>query len=188
MSFFKFISSKTFLKQIIIAIVFIVVFIFGALQWLNSTTNHGESITVPNLKKLSLDIVDKKLTEMNLRYEVLDSASYNPEFPPYSVLGQEPETGEKVKEMRKIYLTVNPSGYANVEIPKNLIRKTLRQVTPSLLARGFKIGDTIEKPDMARGAVLALKHKGITLSSGDKLPKTSVIDIVVGDGSLNYRQ
>jgi beta-lactam-binding protein with PASTA domain len=188
MSLLKFIFSKQFLVQLGIAIVALVIIVFGTLQWLKYSTNHSETITVPNLSKLSLDIVDKKLAEMNLRYTVLDSASFNPEYPPFSVLDQTPLPGKKVKEQRKIYLTVNPSGYAEVEIPNNLIRKTLRQVQPSLLARGFKIGDTIEKPDMAKGAVLELQHKGQVLKSGDKLPKTSVVDIVIGDGSLKYGQ
>jgi beta-lactam-binding protein with PASTA domain len=188
MSIFKFIFSKTFLKQIAIAAIIGIALLFAVLQWLDITTNHNETIPVPNLSKLSLNIVDQKLEEMNLRYEVLDSASFNPEYPPYSVLDQNPVAGQKVKEKRKIYLTVNPSGYAEVEIPDNMIRKTLRQVQPSLLARGFKIGDTIKKPDIAKGAVLELKHKDKILQPGDKLPKTSVIDIVIGDGSLRYGQ
>ncbi|MFO7744164.1 MAG: PASTA domain-containing protein, partial [Psychroflexus sp.] len=71
-----------------------------------------------------------------------------------------------------------------VPIPKNLIRKTRRQVEPTLIALGFEIGDIIKKPDIAKGAILELRHKGETIKSGDKLPKTSTIDLVVGDGSL----
>lgn len=169
--------------QLIIAVVVIIALVFGTLKYLDYKTNHNETVTVPDLSKFELDIVDKKLEEMNLRREVLDSANYNPNYPPYSVIDQVPKPGKKVKENRKIYLTLNPSGYMDVEIPKDLIRKTRRQVEPTLVALGFKIGDIIKRPDIAEGAILELRHKGKTVEAGDSLPKTSTIDLVVGDGS-----
>lgn len=184
MKFFKFIFSKVFLLQLILAVLVLVVLVFGALKYLDITTDHNETVAVPDLSKFQLDIVDKKLEEMNLRREILDSANFNPNYPPYSVLDQVPKPGKQVKERRKIYLTLNPSGYINVEIPENLIRKTRRQVEPTLIALGFQIGEIIEKRDIAKGAILELRHKGETLEAGDKLPKTSTIDLVVGDGSL----
>lgn len=184
MKLIKFIFSKVFLIQLILALLVIVVFVFGTLKYLDITTNHNETIEVPDLSKFELDIVDKKLEEMNLRREVLDSANFNPDYPPYSVLDQVPKPGKQVKSNRKIYLTLNPSGYIDVEIPKNLIRKTRRQVEPTLIALGFKIGEIIERPDIAKGAVLELRHDGKELKAGDFLPKTSTIDLVVGDGSL----
>lgn len=188
MSLFKFLSSKTFLKQIVIALILIVVLIFGATQWLSMTTNHGETIKVPDLSKLSLDIVEKKLDEVHMRYEVLDSANYNPDYPAFSVIEQNPKAGSMVKENRKIYLKVNPSDYIDVEIPENMVSRTLRQVQPTLEAMGFKIGEIIEKPDWAKGAVLELRHEGETLEAGDMLKKNSIIDIVISDGSLRYTE
>ena len=87
------------------------------------------------------------------------------------------------KQDRKIYLALNPSGYVKISIPK-VLGRTLRQGQPTLLAVGFKIGTVTTKPHIS-DQVLELRHKGIKLATGDKLQKTSVIDIVVGDGSLN---
>lgn len=81
---------------------------------------------------------------------------------------------------------MNPSDYIDVEIPENLINRTLRQVRPTLEAMGFEIGEIIEKPDWAKGAVLELKHDGDHLEAGEMLKKSSVIDIVISDGSLRY--
>jgi beta-lactam-binding protein with PASTA domain len=184
MKFIKFLFSKVFLLQLVLAVVALVVLVFGTLKYLEISTNHNQTIEVPDLSKFDLDIVDKKLAEMKLRREVLDSANFNPNYPPYSVIDQVPKPGKLVKENRKIYLTLNPSGYIDIEIPENLIRKTRRQVEPTLIALGFQIGEITEKQDIAKGAILELKHKGRALKAGDKLPKTSVIDLVVGDGSL----
>lgn len=185
MSILKFIFSKTFLIQIVIAIVLVVILVFGAMAWLDSTTNHDQRIEVPDLSRLSIDIVDKKLEEMNLRKVIQDSANYNPDYPQYSVIEQVPEAGKFVKENRKIYIKLNPSGYPKLDIPQ-FKRITRRQVESKLLSLGFKIGDVTFKPDFAENVVLELRYKGKALKAGDKVKKTGVIDMVLGDGTRNY--
>lgn len=186
MGFFKFIFSKTFLIQLVIAAVLIVVLTFLALRWLDYTTNQDQRIEVPDLARMSLDVVDDRLAEKDLRFEIIDSANFNPDFPKYSVIEQAPEPGQLVKENRKIYLTLNPSGYRKIMIP-DLIRRTRRQAEPTLRSLGFEIGDVTYKPDIAKDAVLELRHKGKMLQPGDELMKTSRIDLVLGDGSGRYR-
>lgn len=185
MSFFKFIFSKTFLIQLGIAVILIVALIFGTMSWLDFTTNHDQRIKVPDLSKLSLDIVEKKLDEFDLRVKLMDSANYNPDYPPFSVIEQVPAAGKFVKEDRKIYIKLNPSGYPKLEIPE-FERITKRQVESKLLSLGFEIGDITYKPDFAENAVLELSHNGKRLKAGDKLKKTAIIDMVLGDGQVNY--
>lgn len=186
MNFFKFLFSKTFLIQLVLAFVALVLIAFIILQWLDFSTNQDQRIVVPNLARLSLDKVDQKLDELELRREILDSANYNPDYPPYSVIDQVPVPGKFVKENRKIYLTLNPSGYRKVEIPENLIRRTRRQVEPTLRSLGFEIGTVSYKKDVAKDVVLEMRHRGQSLEPGMKLMKTSKIDLVLGDGSGRY--
>lgn len=185
MSFFKFLFSKAFLIQLGLAILAIVIVAFLALHWLEFSTNQDQRIEVPDLSKQSLDVVENRLAELDLRYEILDSANFNPDYPRYAVIEQVPQPGKHVKENRKIYLTLNPSGYRKVAVP-DLIRRTRRQVEPTLRSLGFEIGDITEKPDIGTD-VLELRHKGRLVEPGDELMKTSVIDLVVGDGSGRYR-
>ena len=49
--------------------------------YLPNTTNHGESITVPNVEGLPLERVAEFLEEHDLRYEINDS-SYSANYPP----------------------------------------------------------------------------------------------------------
>ena len=186
MSFFRFLFSKTFLIQLVLAALALVVLVFVVMTWLRFSTNQDQEIEVPNLARMSLDRVDIKLDELDLRREILDSANYNPDYPPFTVIDQVPLPGKHVKENRKIYLTLNPSGYTKVEIPDNLIRRTRRQVEPTLRSLGFEIGTITYKPDVAPDAVLELRHKGQKLEPGMKLLKTSKIDLVLGDGSGRY--
>jgi eukaryotic-like serine/threonine-protein kinase len=186
MSFFKFLFSKTFLIQLVLAVLALFLIAFVILKWLDFSTNQDQRITVPNLARLSLDKVDEQLEELELRREILDSANYNPDYPPYSVIDQVPLPGKQVKENRKIYLTLNPSGFMKVEIPENLIRKTRRQVEPTLRSMGFEIGTITYKPDFSKDVVLEMRHQGKLLEPGMKLMKTSKIDLVIGDGSGRY--
>tara|TARA_R100000935_G_scaffold14034_1_gene28239 strand:+ start:6826 stop:7461 length:636 start_codon:yes stop_codon:yes gene_type:complete len=183
MSFFSYVFSKAFVKQLLIAIVGLIVLSFIVLWWLKSTTNHGQKIEVPNLAKLTLTDVETILDENELRYEILDSANFNPEYPKFSVIEQIPKAGKFVKEDRKIYLTLNPSGYRKVKIP-NVVGKTRRQAEPTLLAMGFEIGKVTTKPHMS-DQVLEIRHAGARIDPDTELEITSVIDLIIGDESLS---
>ena len=181
MTFIKFLFTKVFLKQLSIAIIALLGLAFVILFWLKFTTNHDQKIEVPSLAKMSLDTAKNKLNEIDLRFEVIDSSNYNPDFPKYSVIEQIPKAGEFVKENRKIYLTLNRSGYVYLKIPE-VVGKTRRQAEPTLISMGFEIGRITYKSYIALDEVLELSYKGKKLKSGEKIQKTSVIDLVLGDG------
>ena len=126
MSIVKFLLSKTFLLQIALAIVALVVFCFLMLSWLKSSTNHGDFETVPDLKGKSISVAEIELNENNLVMQIQDSANFNPNYPKFSVIEQDPKANAKVKENRKIYITLNPSGYRKIAVP-DLSHKSFRQ-------------------------------------------------------------
>ena len=187
MSIFRFIFSKTFVKQLILAAVVLVVLIFVVKWWLGSTTNHDERIAVPNIKGMTLDLVDQELENADLRYFIIDSANYNPDYPKYSVIEQDPEAGKFVKENRQIYLVLNPSGFRKITVPENLIGRTRRQVEPTLKALGFEVGNITYIDHIGEDEVRGLRYKGKAVKAGDRLEKTSVIDLVLGNGKGSYR-
>lgn len=181
MSLIKFLTSKVFLKQIVLAVVAIIVLVFFALRYLKYSTNHGDFVEVPELKGKTLEVVQIEIDDNDLRMVVQDSANYNPNYPKYSVIDQQPEAGSLVKENRKIYLTINPSGYRKVAVPF-IIRRTLRQAKPTLEALGFRVGTITYVNDIGKDEVLAIKYKGKTIKEGTMLEKTSKIDLVLGNG------
>ncbi|MDP5092054.1 MAG: PASTA domain-containing protein [Polaribacter sp.] len=151
---------------------------------LKFSTNHNQKIEVPNLSKLSIDEAVMKLSELDLDYIVIDSASYNPEYPKFSVIQQNPEAGEFVKEKRKIYLTLNPSRYRDVMLP-DLNGRTKRQAISELRAIGFIVSsDFIYVNDIGKDVVRGMRHKGRILNPNDKLQKNSEITLVLGDGGM----
>ncbi|WP_228850744.1 PASTA domain-containing protein [Aegicerativicinus sediminis] len=182
MSLIKFLTSKTFLKQIALAAVAVIVISFLILQWLKNTTNHGEFVEVPDLTGKSLKMANMELKDQDLAMEIQDSANFNPNYPKFAVIEQYPLPGAKVKENRKIYLILNPSGYRKVAVP-DIVKRTFRQAKPTLEAVGFEVGKITYVDDIGKDVVLGMKHDGQDLSSGDFLPLTSKIDLVLGNGN-----
>ncbi|NRA91267.1 MAG: PASTA domain-containing protein [Psychroserpens sp.] len=182
MSLIRFLSSRSFLKQLGLAIVAVVVLIFLILMWLKSTTNHGEFVEVPDLKGKSIETAQIELNDNDLVMEIQDSANFNPKYPKFSVIEQYPLAGSQVKENRKIYLILNPSGYRKVEVP-NIVRRTFRQAKPTLEALGFEVGAISYKDDIGKDEVLSISHSGKPVEAGDLLPLTSKIDVVLGNGN-----
>jgi beta-lactam-binding protein with PASTA domain len=187
MTFINYLFTKAFIRQLILAIVFLIILVFIVLWWLRISTNHDQRIEVPDLSTMTLDIVEDTLDDLDLRFEIIDSANYNPDFPKYSVIEQIPRAGKFVKENRKIYLTLNRSSYPQLVIPE-VVGRTRRQAEPTLIAMGFKIGKISYRPYIAIDEVLELRHDGKKIDPGMRLQKTSVIDLVLGDGEGELKQ
>ncbi len=183
-NFFRFLKSKTFLIQLGLALGVLLILIFLVFRWLNSTTNHGEFVEVPDFSKLSVMEMRKKVENAGLRYEVVDSANYDPEYPRFSIIEQNPSAGTKVKSNRKIYFTVNPSGYKKVTVP-NIIQVTKRNASSMLKAVGLDVQRVTYIDQLGKDMVYYIKYKGKDIKPGDKLPKTSKIELICGNGNVS---
>lgn len=181
MSLRKFLTSSAFFKNLFLALVIVILFLVVFVKFLDFTTNHGEEIKVPNLSMMKLEIAEEKLDEKGLEVFLLDTVEFRPEFPPYSIVEQDPIAGSKVKDGRKIYVKLNAGGYAMVTFP-DLKNKTFRQATNALRALGLVEGELKYVPDLAKDIVLEVSYNGRPVKAGDKLMKNSKIDFVLGDG------
>ena len=186
MSLKKFLFSFTFFKNLLIALVIVVVFLIAFVKFLDFKTNHGEEITVPNLAKMKLDVAEEKLDEEGLEVFLLDTVEYRPEFPPYTIVEQDPISGSKVKDGRKIYVKLNAGGFAMVTFP-DLKDKTFRQAANTLRALGLVEGNLKYVPNLAKDIVLEVSCNGKPVKKGDKLMKNSKIDFVLGDGKDMFK-
>ncbi len=185
-NFFNFLKSRTFLIQIGLAILASVILVYIVFAWLKSNTNHGEFVEVPDFSKMSVMDMRKTVEDVGLRYQVLDSANYNPDYPRFSIIEQEPRSGNKVKPDRTIYFTVNPSGYKKVSVPK-IIQVTQRNAASMLRAVGLDVQRVTYIDELGQDMVYYIKYKGKNISPGDKLPKTSKIELVCGNGKISNR-
>lgn len=181
--FLNFLRSKTLLINLGLAVVALVLVSWLALNWLKGSTNHGELVKVPDLSRMSVIEMRDVIEKANLRYEVLDSANYDPEYPRFSIIEQNPPAGNNVKENRKIYVTVNPSGYKKVTVP-NIVQVTQRNASSMLRAVGLDVERVTYINELGKDMVYYIKFKGKNINPGDKLPKTSKIELVCGNGTI----
>ncbi len=148
--------------------------------YLPRSTNHGETITVPSLEGMHIDDLDDFLLKRKLRWEVNDSV-FSDDVPPLTILRQYPKPGSKVKENRKIFISVNRVNPPTVPI-HDLEERSLVNAETFLKSNELKRGKLTYKPNPFSNLVLEIYHEGKQLSEGDRVPKGSVIDLVVGDG------
>ncbi len=186
MSLVQFIFSRIFLKQFLWMLILLFVMISCLLFWLDSNTSHGEQIAVPDVSGMTLEEARAALGERQLAIAILDTSSYNPNFPYQTVIEQIPASGSLVKQDRKIYLSVNRSGYKMTVVPY-IVGKTLRQAEPALRSAGFKVGKLTYKKYIAKDEVLTMKFRRRAIQQGDQLPLTSIIDLELGDGTGGFQ-
>lgn len=182
-NFLNFLKSKSLFIQLGLAVLVVVLLVFGTLRWLKSTTNHGEFVEVPDFAKMSVLEMRQAVEDAKLRYKVLDSANFNPNYPRFSIIEQDPPAGNKVKENRKIYFTVNPSGYKKVTVPK-IIQVTERNAASMLKAVGLDVQKVTYIDELGKDMVYSIRYKNKDIYPGDKLPKTSKIELICGNGKI----
>tara|TARA_Y100000766_G_scaffold202976_1_gene174973 strand:+ start:304 stop:855 length:552 start_codon:yes stop_codon:yes gene_type:complete len=181
MSLINYLLSKSFLKTSFRITLTAVIFFIVLVLFLRLNTRHGDFILVPDLIGKNIEEFESELVELDLKYIISDSGNYNPEFKINSVLNQIPKANAKVKEGRKIYLTLNASDYKMVEIPR-IKGTTVRQARKTIESIGFIFGKIEYVDYIARDEVISISHEGNNLNEGNYLKRTSVIDFKLGNG------
>lgn len=179
--FFRFLISKAFLVNLLIIIGLGVGFIYGVLFYLTDYTNHGEVMEVPDLNGLTLDEAEAKLPESSsFMLEITDSL-FKYGVKGGEIIEQSPKKGAKVKEGRRVYLTVAASHPPMITMPR-LIDRSLRQATSLMETYGLKIGELIYKADLCTDCIVDQQMNGESVKEGSRIERGSVIDLVVGEG------
>jgi len=178
--FFKANSLKGLLINLSIMITLVVIMIlFFFYVYLPGTTNHGETITVPNLNGVHIDEIDEFLTKRDLNYEVTTDSGFNAEQAPLTILKQYPKPGSKVKEKRKIYITLNAAFPPLIKMP-DLVNSSLKNALVVLESYGLKDGKKTYKSSTFHNLILGMEINGEKISKEDSVFKGSTIDLIVG--------
>ncbi|NLR90173.1 MULTISPECIES: PASTA domain-containing protein [Flammeovirga] len=181
------------INLVLIAVAFVVILFLFFQVYLPSSTKHAETVTVPKVDSMSLVDATKRLEAAGLRVAVFDSApvNYDAGLPYLTVLAATPKAGEKVKDNRKIYLTVNPAQPEAITLD-DLLTSSLKNAAEVLKTKGITPGKVTRVPDRYEG-ILEVRYRGTMIQKYDKkrgkkiLTKNKVhrggkVDIVVGDG------
>lgn len=184
MRFLRFLCSRTFLINLLLAVVVSFLLLYTTTRVLNAATQHGEVIRVPELSGLTAPEAQRTAQDLGLATTVDDSSSFDPQYPPLSVTQQIPHAGARVKQGRVIHLTINPATYKKVKF-RDIFDKSLREAKIYFQISNLKVGQLTYVPYIAKGVVIKAEYDGKELKAGDEVPKFSTIALTVGKGLGN---
>ena len=176
--FFTFLKSKQFFLHFGIALVSIFITLWILVKLLNSYTQHGETVEVPDFKGKTIAELNGFIDGKDLRYLIIDSL-YAPKEKPGVVIRQDPETKTQVKRNRTIYLYVTGLLPPQVVMPK-LIDRSERQAILMLESYGLKTGKITQVAGDCNGCVLGQFVKGKEVEPGVQVKKGTIIDLTIG--------
>ena len=180
--FFSFNKNRFFWLNLAAMVIVIIGASLGTLHWLDVYTNHGHSVSVPNVQGLPVKVASVELKKNKLEAIVVDS-SYVKGVPAGSILEQKPIAGSRVKEGRTIYLTINTEDVPRIAMPDLIDNSSFRQAEAKLRALGFKLTEP-EYIEGENGWIYGIKYKGKELKSGEKIPQESTLTLCVGNDTI----
>jgi beta-lactam-binding protein with PASTA domain len=181
MSLKKFLTSRVFLKHLVLSVVIVIAIIVIVLQQLKSYTHHGEAYPVPDFTGLTIDEIEATAQQAQLKYEIIDSMHFDGANPG-AVVEQVPEPGFKVKKNRIVFLTINSTVPEKVVLPK-LTDISFRQAVGLMENCGLKPGKITYQPSEYNNLVINVEQDSKVLNQGDIVQKGSSIDLIIGSNS-----
>lgn len=183
MGLFRFIFSKAFLLNSIIAVLLLVGGFFFLMNWLQDYTRHGEVLTLKDYKLTAVEDLESTFKQDELRFVVLDTV-YDDKSPKGVVIDQTPKPLSKVKKNRTIYLTINSLSTQKVTMP-NLTSQSPKIAMKRLNVVGLVLDSVWKVPSKYNGLVLDQLYKGEHIEEGTPIKKGEKIVLKVGDSSLD---
>ena len=186
MKFIRFIFSKFFWINFILALLALYVIFYLTMRNLDSYTNHSVKLKVPNLKGIQLSKIDDSLKLLEVEYKIRDSV-YSDDYPMGMIIQQDPlphseDFPNYIKPNRTIYLTIVKKQEIYKTIPDLLTNVTSKNIGKSKLETlGFKVELEV-KDHKDKDKVLELRYEDEVLKTGKKLVKGSTIKLIFGSG------
>lgn len=182
-NFFKKIFSPFLMGNCLGMVVITLAMVFVTLEFLQCYTNHGDNVTMPNIRGLKIENVEKKLEALGLRCEVVDTG-YIDTYVGDVVLEQSIKPGEKVKVGRIVELTINASSARAIALPLLADNCSRREAEAKLKSLGFK-SIQIERIQGDQDWVYRVKVNGQEVQAGTRIPVTTRITLVIGNGVVD---
>ncbi len=165
-------------RNLLICIVLVVVMIVGAVVFLNVVTKHNQELVVPDFSNMTVAQAQETAALAGMRVEVTDSV-FVKRMKRGAVRDQNPSPGAKVKEGRRISLTINALNAKKVTMP-NLVGLSMRQALAELQSRGLTPGKLIYVEDLATNNVLRQLRGNREIEPGTMIESETVINLVLG--------
>ena len=165
-------------RNLILAVAAVLVFVTLVSIFLSLGTQHGKEIEVPDFTNLTWSEARKVASDRGVRVILADSV-YVKRLKPGVVYLQTPEAGAHVKRGRRVRLTTNTLVPKEVDMP-SLVGYSMRQAKAELARHGLTLGRLIYTRDIATNSVLHQQRGGVDIKPGTVLASGTTINLVLG--------
>ncbi|MBQ3806061.1 MAG: PASTA domain-containing protein [Prevotella sp.] len=180
--FFHKLMSRYLWLNLMAMVLLVVVLALGVHVALNIYTHHGESISVPDVRRQSFESAQRTMENHGFTVEVNDTG-YVKTLPAGTVLEQMPAAGTRLKAGRVIYLTINAANSPTLALPDLIDNSSLREAQAKLTAMGFKLAAPRYVPG-EKDWVYGIQAGGRSYTTGQRVPVDALVTILVGNGHV----
>lgn len=137
-----------------------------------------KEIDVPDLEKMSLDEVENKLKEFELKRGVVDK-EYSDLIPEGKVISQKPSFGEKAQKGSSVNITISRGRKIKKATVPNVIGKDISEATRIINNSGLVVGNVDKKhsDEYDEGLIIWQSYK-----SGEQLEEKQSVDLIISLG------
>ena len=186
MKIIRFIFSKFFWINFLLATVSLYAFFFYTMNNLDNYTNHNIKIEVPNLLGIQINNLNDTLEKLELRYEIRDSI-YSENHPMGMIIQQDPKPHSEnfpnyIKPNRNLYLTIVKKQEIYKTVPDLMTNVNSKNIGKSKLEMlGFEV--VLEmRNHKDRDKVLEIRFEDEIVKPGRKLLIGATLKLIYGSG------
>ena len=167
--------------NIILAVVVSFMILGGLIFWLERYTQHGEEVTVQDVRGMAIAEAIPLLASQDLKMEVIDS-TFSDKVPFGTIVEQDPRPGSHAKRGRLVYVIINATTRRQIVMP-DLQDMSYRQAEATLRSMGLKVDTAYDyRPSQYKDLVLDVKRNGESVPPGTQLAQGTRVRLVVGKG------
>ncbi|MGB1032497.1 MAG: PASTA domain-containing protein [Flavobacteriales bacterium] len=169
------------MKHLLAAGVAVILILGGLYIYLHMYTGHNEHVVVPDVKGISIESAGDKLSEVGLKYVLIDSV-YSPNGIGGSILEQNPPALAKVKQNRDIYLTIYRKTAPTEELK---VKEGMAEGVAEIILKnkGIRFEKVYESDQVLAGMVIEVKKDKSVLSPDSRIMRGEKVILVVGKSS-----
>ena len=186
MKIIRFIFSKFFWINFLLASATLYGIFYYTMDNLDKYTNHNIKIEVPNLLGIQINNLNDTLEKLELRYEIRDSI-YSENHPMGMIIQQDPKPHSEdfpnyIKPNRNLYLTIVKKQEIYKTVPDLMSNVNSKNIGKTKLERlGFKV-DLEMRNHKDRNKVLEIRFQDEIVKAGRKLLKGATLKLIYGSG------
>ena len=186
MRILKFIFSKFFWINLIVAIFCLIGTIYCVMYKLDQYTNHSIRIEVPNFIGIQINDLKDSIDEPIIRYEIRDSV-FSDIYPVGMIIQQDPRPHSKnfanyIKPNRNLYLTIIKKQETFKIIPDLISNVNSKNIGKSKLEMLGFIVELEIKDHKDKDKVLDIRFNNKSIRPGKVLIKGSTVKLIYGSG------